>query len=80
MSLRARYWLLGGPNRVVRIRGMTAERDFTDRPDAVLQADLKFVLSGRVGEVGNPFAVGRPGGVTLAGTGRPGDVLGIAVF
>ena len=71
---------VGRPGGVVEVAGLGAEVDDRGRLEAGLVVQVELVLAGGVGEVGDGFAVGAPGGVALGHAGGLGQVARVALF
>ena len=71
---------VGRPGGVVVVAGVGAEVDDGGGLEAGLVAEEELVLAGLIGEVGDGFAVGAPGGVALGGAGGVGEVAGVSFF
>jgi len=71
---------VGRPLGRVVVAGRRAKRKFLHVLDAVLVAEFESVLTGDVGEVGDPLSVGRPGRLALGGVGGVGQVADVALL
>jgi hypothetical protein len=71
---------IGRPGGAVEVAGVGTEVDDHGRLVAGLVMEVELVLAGGIGEVGDGFAVGAPGGIALGDTGGLGEVADVALL
>src|SRR5262245_10942154 len=71
---------VGRPDRIIVEGGRVAERDLFHLAHSVLAAEMQRIFARLIGEVGDPFAIGRPGRATLHDARRVGQVADVALF